>query len=212
MRKKVNYTGILNKKEFEKEGMFRSMMKYFRYFFVHRKRIEVKDLGKRKEGISYIQWRKTMAKSVVVSFYASFQSLIDHRERGGYASFISLRSNYLGRDAAMHSKSGLPSLEGRWYRVIVLWRPWILLLWLTIGNNQLSSGGQLFSLRVICNRFQRFRRCIGYILPLVRSFFGVSRLFPSPFCALQSCFQITYPSKRIARKFLNHPVSFSIIL
>lgn len=54
-----------------------------------------------------------MAKSVVVSFYASFQSLIDHRERGGYASFISLRSNYLGRDAAMHSKSGLPFLEGR---------------------------------------------------------------------------------------------------
>lgn len=37
MRKKVNCTSILNKKEFEKEGMFRSMMKYFRYFFVHKK-------------------------------------------------------------------------------------------------------------------------------------------------------------------------------
>lgn len=134
------------------------------------------------------------------------------QRRGGYASFISLRSNYLGRDAAMHSKSGLPFLEGRWYRVIVLWRPWILLLWLTIGNNQLSSGGQLFSLRVICNPFSKVSPMYWLFLPLVRSFFGVSRLFPSLFCALQLCFQITYPSKRIARKFLNHPVSFSIIL
>lgn len=194
--------------------MFRSMMKYFRYFFdiVHRKRIEVKDLGTKKEKrrISYIQGRKTMAKSVVVSFYASFQSLLDHRERGGYASFISLRSNYLGRDAAMHSKSGLPSLEGRWYRVMASVDT--LLLWLTIGNNQLSSGGQLFSLRVICNPFSKVSPMYWLFLPLVRSFFGVSRLFPSPFCALQLCIQITYPSKRIARKFLNHPVSFSIIL
>lgn len=38
----------------------------------------------------------------------------DHREGGGYASFISLDASIkLGRDAAMHSKSGLPSLEGR---------------------------------------------------------------------------------------------------